>query len=155
MWGVIGTYSQSQQWQRKHRDHSVSLQCGIDPAAMRLYGEYYGNCDVWMRKAAPLIYTGWLGTSEQLSPFEQLARSEFYNDYLRPNDMAHAMWGVIGTYSQSQQWQRKIGTARVHHRTDRGRGALARASVHSNHEKSETSLLEAYFSLLHHLRNDC
>jgi len=79
----------------KHGDHSVSLQWGVDAAAIRSYGEYYGKCDVWARKAARLVYTGWLGTSEQVSPFEELARSEFYSDYLKPNDMAHAMWGVI------------------------------------------------------------
>src|SRR5438270_7074236 len=79
----------------KQGEHSVSLQWGVDAAAIRSYGEYYGKCDIWARKAAPLIYTGWLGTSEELSPIEELVRSEFYNDYLKPNDMAHAMWGVI------------------------------------------------------------
>jgi DNA-binding CsgD family transcriptional regulator len=78
-----------------HGDHSVSLQWGIDPAAVRLYQEHFGSCDIWMRKAAPLAYAGWLATSQEVCSVEELARSEFYNDYLRPNDMAHAMWGVI------------------------------------------------------------
>ena len=79
----------------KHGEHSVSLQWGVDPAAVRSYDEYYGNRDVWTRKAAPLVHTGWLGTSEELSSLEELVRSEFYNDYLKPNEMGQAMWGVI------------------------------------------------------------
>src|SRR5207244_10543421 len=51
--------------------------------------------DLWMQKATPHIYAGWLATSEEICPLEELVRSEFYNDYLQPNEMAHAMWGVI------------------------------------------------------------
>jgi DNA-binding CsgD family transcriptional regulator/PAS domain-containing protein len=79
----------------KRGEHSVSLQWGIDPASARLYQEYYGTRDLWMQKATPHIYAGWLATSEEICPLEELVRSEFYNDYLQPNEMAHAMWGVI------------------------------------------------------------
>ena len=79
----------------KHGDHSASLQWGIDPAAVRLYQEHFGKCDVWMRRAAPLAYTGWLATSQEICSLTELSRSEFYNEYLRPNDMAYAMWGVM------------------------------------------------------------
>jgi DNA-binding CsgD family transcriptional regulator len=48
-----------------------------------------------MQKAAPLACEGWLATSEEVCAFEELGRSEFYNDCLRLNDIAHAMWGVI------------------------------------------------------------
>ncbi len=78
-----------------HGDHSVSVSFGMDAAGIRAYADYYGARDIWMRKAAPLVYAGWLATSEQLCRFQELEGSEFYNDYLVPNNMAHAMWGVL------------------------------------------------------------
>ena len=50
----------------KRGEHSVSLQWGIDPASARLYQEYYGMRDLWMQKATPHIYAGWLATSEEI-----------------------------------------------------------------------------------------
>lgn len=79
----------------KHEEHSISLQWGVDAGAIHSYAEYYGKCDVWARKAAPFAHTGWLGISEEVSPIDELVRSEFYNDYLKPNELGHAMWGVI------------------------------------------------------------
>jgi hypothetical protein len=79
----------------QHGDHSISLQWGIDPSAIRSYAEYYGKCDLWVRKAAPLVHTGWLGTSEEACSSQELLRTEFYNDYLKSMDVGQAMWGVI------------------------------------------------------------
>lgn len=75
--------------------HAVSVFWAMDPAATRLYNEYYGQRDVWMQKAAPLVSSGWIGTSEEICPMSELKRSEFYNDYLEPYKMAHAIWGVL------------------------------------------------------------
>lgn len=76
-------------------DHGISLQWGVEASVARSYQEYFGAHDVWIQKAAPLVHEGWLATSEEICPFEELSRSEFYNDYLRPNAMDHAMWGVL------------------------------------------------------------
>lgn len=77
-------------------DHGVSLQWGVEASAARSYQEYFGAHDVWIQKAAPLVHEGWLATSEEICPFEELSRSEFYNDYLRANGIGpHAMWGVL------------------------------------------------------------
>lgn len=79
----------------RHGDHSVSLQWGVDPSAIRSYGEYYGKCDIWVRKVAPFLHAGWVGISEDACSLDELRGTEFYNDYLKPIDVGRAMWGVI------------------------------------------------------------
>lgn len=76
-------------------EHGISLQWGVEACAMQSYQDYFGARDIWLQKAAPLTQKGWLGISEEVCSSEELHRSEFYNDYLRPNMMAHAMWGVL------------------------------------------------------------
>jgi DNA-binding CsgD family transcriptional regulator/PAS domain-containing protein len=78
------------------RDHGISLQWGVEESAARSYQEYFGAHDLWMQKAAPQIYEGWLATSEEICQFEELTHSEFYNDYLKTNGIGpNAMWGVL------------------------------------------------------------
>lgn len=79
----------------RHQHGGISLQWGIDSAAIQSYGDYFQARDHWLRKAAPLVHTGWSAISQEICSFEQLSRTEFYNDYLKPNSMAHAMWGVM------------------------------------------------------------
>jgi DNA-binding CsgD family transcriptional regulator len=76
-------------------EHGISLQWGLESCAVHSYRDYFGGRDLWLQKAAPLTRKGWLGISEEVCSSEELQRSEFYNDYLRPNKMAHAMWGVL------------------------------------------------------------
>jgi DNA-binding CsgD family transcriptional regulator/PAS domain-containing protein len=78
-----------------HGEHGISLQWGVETCAMRSYRDYFGTRDIWLQKAAPMTQKGWLGISEEVCSSEELRRSEFYNDYLRPNNMAQAMWGVL------------------------------------------------------------
>jgi DNA-binding CsgD family transcriptional regulator len=78
------------------RDHGVSLQWGVEEPAARSYQEYFGAHDLWMQRAAPQVYEGWLATSDEICPFVELSRSEFYNDYLKANRIGpNAMWGVL------------------------------------------------------------
>jgi len=80
----------------RHGEHGISLQWGTDASAARLYEEYFGARDLWLQKAAPFSHEGWLGTSEEVCSIEELRRSEFYNDYLRPNRIGtRALWGVL------------------------------------------------------------
>jgi DNA-binding CsgD family transcriptional regulator len=76
-------------------EHTVSLHSGFDANALRLYGEYYGERDIWMQKAYPRTYAGWLSTSEQVCPAGEFFRSEVYNDFLKSIGVAHAMWATV------------------------------------------------------------
>jgi DNA-binding CsgD family transcriptional regulator/PAS domain-containing protein len=68
--------------------HMISAQYGIPPEIQKLYGEYYGARDEWLRGARDVDRTGWVGTGQMLVSDEALAKSEFYNDHLRLMDGA-------------------------------------------------------------------
>jgi DNA-binding CsgD family transcriptional regulator/PAS domain-containing protein len=79
----------------KHLTSAASLHWGIDQSVIRRYDEYYGQRDIWRQKALSHSYPGWIATSEEVCSMAELQRSEFYNDLLGPNDMAHAMWSLV------------------------------------------------------------
>jgi DNA-binding CsgD family transcriptional regulator/PAS domain-containing protein len=56
---------------------------------------HYGAVDLWAKRAAQLPVQKWIGTSEQLCPFGEFSRSEYYNDFLRPLDIDHAVFGLL------------------------------------------------------------
>jgi DNA-binding CsgD family transcriptional regulator/PAS domain-containing protein len=76
-------------------EHTISLHSGFDGEAVRLYDEYYGKRDIWMQRAYPKAYAGWLSTSEEICPVDELLRSEIYNDLLTSMEVAHAMWATM------------------------------------------------------------
>ena len=84
-----------------HDRHAVAVHSGADPEMLRLYGEYYGQRDVWVMKALATAGPTYVGTSEQLCSLSELARTEFFNDLLARYDIAHAMWNMA-RHSSSQ-----------------------------------------------------
>lgn len=78
----------------RRAEHSISLQWGIDPEAIRLYAEHYGKVDIWQQRAAPLAVEGWVGVSEEVISPRELAETEIYNDYFRLFGVAHAAWSI-------------------------------------------------------------
>jgi DNA-binding CsgD family transcriptional regulator/PAS domain-containing protein len=77
-------------------EHLVSAQIGIPQEFHRPYNVHYGAMDEWLRGAPGIISTGWVGTGQMLVPDRKLAKSEFYNDYLRLNEDAfHLCAGQI------------------------------------------------------------
>jgi DNA-binding CsgD family transcriptional regulator len=77
--------------------HTVSSSWGFDPEALQLYQERYGELDVWAsrgRRGQPK-QPGYVCKSESLISLPELARTEFYNDFTRPYDVKHAMFGVV------------------------------------------------------------
>jgi DNA-binding CsgD family transcriptional regulator len=80
--------------------HTIASSWGLDPKALRLYQERYGELDVWARlgRAKP---TGYVCASESLSPICELTRTEFYNDFTRPYDVKHGMFGIVANRSDS------------------------------------------------------
>jgi DNA-binding CsgD family transcriptional regulator len=83
---------------------SVDLECQrgslqasvrVDPADQKKYDRYYGGVDHWVASARPLLKTGTVLTSELYCPGEELARTEFYNDFLRPLNIFHNLAGII------------------------------------------------------------
>jgi DNA-binding CsgD family transcriptional regulator len=81
--------------------HTVSSSWGFNPKALRLYQERYGELvDVWTRRGQTKP-AGYVCTSESLSPISELTGTEFYNDFTRPYDVKHGMFGVVANQSDS------------------------------------------------------
>jgi DNA-binding CsgD family transcriptional regulator/PAS domain-containing protein len=81
-----------------HAVHTVLRDWGLNPDLKKLYQEYYGKIDEWALKAPKFSdqkNLGWVGTSEQVCPFEELVNTEYYNDFLIPSDVPYAMFGMI------------------------------------------------------------
>jgi DNA-binding CsgD family transcriptional regulator len=83
-----------------------------DPEKDREYAEHYGAVNPWFTKGAHLIRPGNVVTSEWLAP-EELRRSEFYGDWLKPQKMFHAINGFLfegagmaGNLSVATPWRR-------------------------------------------------
>lgn len=74
--------------------HLVSHSWGQDPEGIRLYAEHYGKLDVWAEKGQRIPTAEWLGPSEALCSFEELARTEFFNDFLLRFEAVHGLFGA-------------------------------------------------------------
>ena len=88
----------------KHLDAQMSALVFIDPAserctaplyagwpskALRGYDAYYGGFDSWYLGFKNQGLRAWAGTGDQLCPSSELEKTEFYNDFLRPNEAHH------------------------------------------------------------------
>jgi DNA-binding CsgD family transcriptional regulator len=66
-----------------------------DERWLRDYGEYYAARNIWWKRAQKYLQTGEIHHSEGLCLPGELAASEYYNDFLRPKDIIHAIGGCI------------------------------------------------------------
>jgi DNA-binding CsgD family transcriptional regulator len=67
----------------------------MNPDMIRIYADYYGTRDIWAQRALSGAAEGWKGTSESVCNLNELSRTEFYNDFLLPFEIPHAIWGVV------------------------------------------------------------
>jgi DNA-binding CsgD family transcriptional regulator len=78
----------------KRAEHTVSSSWGTEATELRLYQEHYGALDVWASQGSSKP-AGQICTSEMLCPLQDLVRTEIYNDYMRPFDVKHGMFGML------------------------------------------------------------
>ena len=60
---------------------------GMDPASRKSYEEYFVSRNPWQPKRK--VFAGNVETGEQLVSNRELVKTEFYNDFLRPNGWLH------------------------------------------------------------------
>ena len=77
-----------------HEEHTIAASWKTEAEADRLYQQHYGSVDVWIMKAQSKP-AGYVCTSDSLCPFEELATTEFYNDFLSRHGIAHGMFGLV------------------------------------------------------------
>ena len=74
---------------------SVAEQVGLSSEGTRLYAEHYYKIDVWTAKGRESGKSVLTTTSEQLCPWSEFRRTEYYNDFLRPHGIAHGIFSVV------------------------------------------------------------
>ncbi len=67
----------------------------IDPESAKAYDQYYGSINPFANEPDPVAYmAGWkpmILTDQDWLPRAELARNEYYNDFMRPQDIQSAM----------------------------------------------------------------
>lgn len=79
----------------KNRQGSVSESWGFDPAWERKYAEHYAKTNVWIQRMAALLQPGRVLVSHSVISDGELIRTEFYNDFLRPQGIFHSFGAAI------------------------------------------------------------
>ena len=101
--------------------HTVARNWEVDPEGTRLYQEHYGARDIWAKRAAGLSMQSWVGTSQQLCPFGEFSRSEYYNDFLQSLGIDHAAFALL---QRTLHGDAVIGIYRSRRRGEFGESAL-------------------------------
>jgi DNA-binding CsgD family transcriptional regulator len=66
-----------------------------DPDLLRLYNEHYYACNPWTRKGCEELPARIVGVGEIYCTERELERTEFYNDWLRPQGLKHSIAGLV------------------------------------------------------------
>ena len=77
--------------------NSPAVTVGLDPEAIRRYVEYYNSVDLYVQRiiATPNHRTSDCGLSQAVVPFDEMYRTEMYNDYTKVFDVVPMMWGKL------------------------------------------------------------
>ncbi len=78
-----------------NQNGSVALSHTIDPYWGKRYDEYYVGRNPWLTPARPLMRPGWIFGGEEMVSDTELQKTEFYNDFLKPQDQFYVFGGVV------------------------------------------------------------
>jgi|HubBroStandDraft_1064217.scaffolds.fasta_scaffold20536_2 DNA-binding CsgD family transcriptional regulator len=77
------------------RAESMPVEVGFDPALAKAYVEHYHQVNILLKRAAPFLTPGTIVTNPQICEDSTLARSEYYDEFLRPQDLFYVAGGTI------------------------------------------------------------
>jgi DNA-binding CsgD family transcriptional regulator len=73
---------------------------GLLESGCAAYRDHFSGVNVWMLSARGMIRSGSITVSHLMCADAQLARSEWYNDFLRPHGVFHSLGCVLGVAGQ-------------------------------------------------------
>ena len=73
----------------------VAASHGFDPDYQRSYNTYYAGVNVWLKRLSGQTKSGDLRNSVQACSDGELVRTEYYNDWLRPQKLYYGYGGTI------------------------------------------------------------
>lgn len=75
---------------------NMALAVGIDPVYQRLYEEHYESINIHIQHARPLLVPGRVLATHQFCSEQETLASEYYQDFLRPQDgWFHIVGGCV------------------------------------------------------------
>ena len=99
---------------------SPNAAANMDPQFLKSLGEYYNRVNVWAQNEA-VLKPGKAVTGSMLYPVKELPKTEFYSDWLRPQEFVHALGGLI---VQDGAWATKFSCGRSNRAGDYGADEL-------------------------------
>jgi DNA-binding CsgD family transcriptional regulator len=79
----------------KNQMGNMSEAWGVDPVWQRRYAEHYASVNVWVQRSEPLLQPSLVLASDNLIQDSELVKTEFYNDYLRPQGIFYGLGGTV------------------------------------------------------------
>jgi DNA-binding CsgD family transcriptional regulator len=92
---VDGTTTQLFLYDHEHRSGHMSAAVRSDPTFQQRYNDYYISIDAYATHGGHLIGPGKVFLGQQMCPDGLLASSEFYNDFMRTEDIFHQFCGFV------------------------------------------------------------
>ena len=84
-----------------NRQSSINLSSKVDPHFQRTYNEHYQSVNLHIIRARPLFTPGRVVSSHTLCTDDEVLRSEYYQDFLRPQDWFYPFGGRISSTKSS------------------------------------------------------
>ncbi len=78
----------------QRQDGLRRAQVGLNPDFDQLYEDYYANLNPWLKQEHRYLSRN-VHIGDEILPHHELIKTEFYNDYLRPQDCFHRLCGVV------------------------------------------------------------
>jgi DNA-binding CsgD family transcriptional regulator len=79
----------------QNRNGNVGASHGIDPYWEKRYAEHYASVNVWLHSTSLFRVPGLITGSEQVIHDAELEKTEFYNDFLRPQNQFYVSGCVL------------------------------------------------------------
>lgn len=79
----------------RSNDGNLVWTARVDPAYIKLYNEYYHEKNLWVIRSAPTLKPGKVVNSPEMCPESDVLRSEYFADFLQPQDIFHNFGGTI------------------------------------------------------------
>jgi DNA-binding CsgD family transcriptional regulator len=88
---------------------SANYNFNVDPAYNKAYSDHFAPKNVYLIRGKHLLKPGGVFRSEQLCPDSEAMGSEFYNDWIQPQDQRY---GLLGVLFQERQVTSMLGVIR-------------------------------------------
>ncbi len=104
----------------EHDPSSLSASVNFDPTFVHSLASYYNTVNVWAKNES-VLKPGRPVTGSMLYPVRELPKTEFYNEWLKPQDFFHALGGLV---VQDGPWAIKFSSMRAQNAGDYTRDEL-------------------------------